>query len=119
MSGNRVDIVSNGKAVGSYDLATGNVFAAFGQTDEPAVLVIGKPDGDTGQLKVRQPQGNYLRICRWDRISEDTAAHSQATLRTLPQCGCGGSLGIPQLFDTFQDMSEYYFRAFYLKDAER
>ena len=99
---------------GRYDASTGDVFAGGAHTpgEEPAVHVIGPLAGDTGQVTVRQEKGNYLRICRWDRLSPDSGV--EALLRTLPQCGCGGSLGAPKLFDSFAEMSAYHFCAFYL-----
>ncbi|MBO4353019.1 MAG: hypothetical protein J5818_05955, partial [Eggerthellaceae bacterium] len=78
----------------------------------PAVHILGSPDGATGQLTARQPSGNYLRACRWDRIESGALGRPDAILRTLPQCGCGGSLGVPQLFDSFVEMSTYHFCAF-------
>lgn len=113
-------------AIGYFDGATGNVFEcdersleSFDMLGEalkrdPSVRFIGSANGNTGQLTVRQPEGNYLRICRWDRINPDSPLNSTATIRTLPQCGCGGSLGMPKLFDTVVDMCAYHFFAFYL-----
>lgn len=84
---------------------------------DPAVHILGSLADATGQLTVRQPAGNYLRACRWDRISQGALGKSNAILRTLPQCGCGGSLGTPQLFDSFVEMSTYHFCAFCAEDA--
>ena len=122
-----VDITDCSKPVirGYYSGPTGDVFEcpacdanealpAPDVSGEPAVHVIGSLDGQTGQVTVRQPQGNYLRICRWDRIQSDMPAMQGALLRTLPQCGCGGSLGTPKLFGSFAEMSAYHFGAFYL-----
>lgn len=123
------------RLVGYYDGATGDVFDCSDAGElslppsggfdasivsglfagrEPAVHVIGPVDGPTGQVTVRQAEGNYLRICRWDRMSPDIAALQGGELRTLPQCGCGGSLGAPKLFSSFAEMSAYHFCAFYL-----
>lgn len=114
-----------GRASGFFDGKTGCVYAcdvdlddgssleAYRLEGEPAVRAIGSPDGATGQLTVRQPAGNYLRICRWDRLEGDLAARAGALFRTLPQCGCGGSLGTPKMFDSFAEMSAYHFGAFY------
>ena len=82
-----------------------------------AVHILGSIGGETGQLTVRQPAGNYLRACRWDRIKQGALGRPNAILRTLPQCGCGGSLGAPQLFDSFVEMSTYHFCAFCAEDA--
>ena len=79
---------------------------------EPAVHILGSIEGASGQLTVRQPAGNYLRACRWDRVEPGALGRPDAILRTLPQCGCGGSLGAPQLFDSFVEMSTYHFCAF-------
>lgn len=110
---------------GLFDGATGDVFACDDATAEevlithstgeipPAVHVIGSLEGDTGQVTVRQEQGNYLRICRWDRMDPSISSLNGAILRTLPQCGCGGSLGAPKLFRSFAEMCAYNFCAFY------
>lgn len=84
---------------------------------EPSLLFIGSMREDTGQLKVRQPEGNYLRICRWDKLSEDARGKTGAHLRTLPQCGCGGSLGVPKLFDSFAEMCIYHYCSFCVQDC--
>ena len=122
---------------GLYHAATGDVFdcendelvlldddalmlaASYGKIREkdPAVHILGSIADATGQLTVRQPAGNYLRACRWDRIKQGALGRSNAILRTLPQCGCGGSLGAPQLFDSFVEMSTYHFCAFCAEDA--
>lgn len=83
---------------------------------DPAVHLIGSLDARSGQLTIRQEKGNYLRISNWDRISSDVPLFKGALLRTLPQCGCGGSLGAPKLFASFAEMSAYHFCAFYLPD---
>ena len=79
------------------------------------MLCVGDPNGTTGQLKARQPKGNYLRVCRWDRLAPDQvpAIQPDAVFRTLPQCGCGGYLGTPKFFSTFAEMSAYVFCNFY------
>ena len=117
---------SDDSIVGYFDGRTGNAHACDNRVAEaphnlqeltasdPAVRFIGSLDGDTGQLTVRQPEGNYLRICRWDRLNPETALKSGAMFRTLPQCGCGGSLGTPKVFDSVVDMVAYHFFAFYL-----
>lgn len=117
---------SGESVVGYFDGGTGNAYACSGSVAEsskdlqallagdPAVRFIGSLDGNTGQLTVRQPEGNYLRICRWDRLSPETASKSGAVFHTLPQCGCGGSLGSPKVFDSLVDMVAYHFFAFYL-----
>ena len=107
---------------GYFDGSTGDVFECAAVLDspsdidrsEPAVHVIGSLDGTSGQVTVRHEQGNYLRICRWDRLDQNIASLQGATLRTLPQCGCGGSLGSPKLFESLAEMSAYHFCAFYL-----
>lgn len=117
----------NVRIAGYYDGRTGDVLACPTGSDaarpidsaegaiEPAVHVIGALDGTTGQVTVRQEQGNYLRICRWDRVEANSPVLQGAMLRTLPQCGCGGSLGTPKLFSSFAEMSAYHFCAFFLQ----
>ena len=83
----------------------------------PAVHIIGSLDARSGQLTICQERGNYLRISNWDRIASDAPLFKGAQLRTLPQCGCGGSLGAPKLFASFAEMSAYHFCAFYLPRA--
>ena len=125
---------------GYYDGETGDVFSfmqsalpaeSFADRDEktlfellaalrsydPAVHLIGSLDDSSGQLTIRQEKGNYLRISNWDRLASDAPLFKGALLRTLPQCGCGGSLGAPKLFASFAEMSAYHFCAFYLPDA--
>lgn len=121
---------------GLYDGATGHVYACNVGEDprsgnapcpaasaastaaaSPAVRVVGDLDGATGQVTVLQPDGSYRRFSRWDRISQGSPAQPDAMLRTLPQCGCGGSLGMPKLFDSFAEMSAYFFYTFYLDDT--
>ena len=102
--------------LGRFDGETGNVYvlgAAPGD-DEPAVLNVGDVAASTGQLKARQERGNYLRVCRWDRLDEAPALEPEAVFRTLPQCGCGGYLGTPQFFKSFAEMSAYVFCMFCL-----
>ena len=106
------------EVAGHFAAKTGNVLAPGEPTDarNPAVLCVGDPAGITGQLKCRQPAGNYLRVCRWDRIVDDAAKPAfqpNAQFRTLPQCGCGGYLGTPQFFDTFAAMAAYVFCMFF------
>ena len=104
------------EGVGRFDGRTGNVFALDedAATHAPAVLNVGNVDGATGQLKARQPAGNYLRVCRWDRLDTSPKLHPGAMFRTLPQCGCGGYLGVPKFFETFAEMSAYVYCLFYL-----
>lgn len=105
---------------GFFDGSTGDVFPCIDgsfephRADGPAVHVIGSINDSTGQVTVRQEHGNYLRICRWDRVDSDSALLKGALLRTLPQCGCGGSLGTPKLFSSFAEMGAYHFCAFFL-----
>ena len=105
------------EVVGRFHAATGNVLAPGEpeNTETPAVLCIGDPAGTTGQLKARQPAGNYLRVCRWDRLADDQVPSFQpdARFRTLPQCGCGGYLGTPKFFDSFAEMSAWVFCNFF------
>nr|AHF25148.1 hypothetical protein [uncultured bacterium Contig1772] len=84
----------------------------------PAVRIVGDLDGETGQVTVLQPDGSYRRYSRWDRINQGSPAQPDAILRTLPQCGCGGSIGMPKLFDSFAEMSAYFFCTFYLGGME-
>ena len=115
---NREDI----RIAGYYDGETGDVFDCADATalwrptptDQPAVRIVGSINDASGQITVRQEEGNYLRISNWDRLADAISTQVGATLRTLPQCGCGGSLGSPKLFDTFAQMSAYHFCAFYL-----
>ena len=137
-----VDATNRGniQVKGYYDGETGDVFSfmqsalpaeSFADCDEktlfellaalrsydPAVHLIGSLDDSSGQLTIRQEKGNYLRISNWDRLVSDAPLFKGALLRTLPQCGCGGSLGAPKLFASFAEMSAYHFCAFYLPDA--
>ena len=103
--------------LGRFDGKTGNVRAlgAASQDDDPAVLNIGDVNGTTGQLKALQERGNYLRVCRWDRLEEAPELEPEAVFRTLPQCGCGGYLGTPRFFKSFAEMAAYVFCMFYLQ----
>lgn len=107
------------RIVAFFDGETGDVFPCLDgraephRDDGPAVHVIGALHDATGQVTVRQERGNYLRICRWDRVDSDAPLLQGALLRTLPQCGCGGSLGAPKLFSSFAEMGAYHFCAFY------
>ena len=112
--------VANGcvtELLGHFDAETGNVRAlgASSQDGDPAVLNIGDVNGTTGQLKVLQERGNYLRVCRWDRLEEAPELQPEAVFRTLPQCGCGGYLGTPRFFKSFAEMAAYVFCMFYLQ----
>lgn len=40
------------------------------------------------------------------------ATQPHAVVRTLPQCGCGGYLGAPMMFDSFEEMLAYFFVVF-------
>ena len=113
-----IDIISviDGEAselLGIFDGKTGNAYLVGANREEPpAVLNVGDVQEDeTGQLKALQEQGNYLRVCRWDRMS---SSKSGISFRTLPQCGCGGYLGTPKFFETFAEMSAYVFCMFCL-----
>lgn len=108
---------------GLFDAATGNVFACESEMDprppcpslSPIVRIVGTLDGQTGQVTVLQQDGSYRRFSRWDRIDQGSPAQPDAIIRTLPQCGCGGSLGMPKLFDSFAEMSAYFFCTFGLQ----
>lgn len=110
---------------GFYDGPTGDVFECTGEDAEarlggkapaiePAIHVIGALDGASGQITVRQEQGNYLRVSNWSRVDSGLPLLKGAEFRTLPQCGCGGSLGAPKLFESAVEMCAYHFCAFYL-----
>ena len=105
--------------LGRFDARTGSVHALETDADvnAPAVLNVGDVDGITGQLKALQERGNYLRVCRWDRIEQAPTIAPDAMFRTLPQCGCGGYLGTPHFFKSFAEMSAYVFCMFYLPNA--
>ena len=107
--------------MGRFDAATGNVLAPGEGAccDMPAVLNVGNVSDATGQLKARQEAGNYLRVCRWDRLETAPSMHPNAQFRTLPQCGCGGYLGVPKFFDEFAEMAAHVYCLYYLReDAE-
>ena len=81
-------------------------------SSQPLVLVVGVPGSDaTGQVKIRQDNGHYMRYCRWDAI-DGAPGHPDAVVRTLPQCGCGGYLGTPMMFDDYVEMVAYFFVVF-------
>lgn len=110
------------KVVALFDNATGNAFAC-GQSEDPRVSdiqpapdvrIVGDLGGQTGQVTILQPDGSYRRYSRWDRVDHGSPAQPNAIVRTLPQCGCGGSLGMPRLFDSFAEMSAYFFCTFAL-----
>ena len=105
---------------GLFDASSGNIYACSESEDprlaastlDPVVRIVGDPDGQTGYVTVIQPDGSYRRYSRWDRIDEGSPAQPDAILRTLPQCGCGGSIGMPKLFDSFAELSAYFFCTF-------
>mgnify|MGYP006912479576 CR=1 FL=1 len=80
--------------------------------DEPLVKLVGDIAGDTGQLVIKQPEGHWRRYSRWDRLPKPPATRPHAVVRTLPQCGCGGYLGAPMMFDSFEEMLAYFFVVF-------
>lgn len=84
--------------------------------DEPLVMTVGSFDGETGQIVIKQPEGHWRRYSRWDRIEKAPPGQPSAVVRTLPQCGCGGYLGAPMMFDSFEEMLAYFFVVF--SDAE-
>lgn len=110
------------RAVALYDDATGNAFRLDGAYDAahdpresgeaPLVRIVGDLAGQTGQVTVLQAEGRYRRYSRWDRISLTTPNRPDAIVRTLPQCGCGGYLGAPMMFDSFAEMTAYFFVLF-------
>lgn len=99
-------------AAGLYEEATGNIYAQ--PKKELAVRILGEPSGQTGQVTILQANGTYRRFSRWDRIDTAPSSQPNAILRTLPQCGCGGALGMPRLFNSFEEMSVYFFATFYI-----
>ena len=78
----------------------------------PLVRIVGSLDDAMGQLTIRQESGAYRRYSRWDRLDKGTPQHPAAVVRTLPQCGCGGYLGAPMLFDSMPEMTAYFFVVF-------
>lgn len=80
--------------------------------EEPLVKLVGDVDGETGQLVIKQPEGHWRRYSRWDRLPKAPATQPRAVVRTLPQCGCGGYLGAPMMFDSFDEMLAYFFVVF-------
>lgn len=117
-----IDDDGNPQITALFDGATGNVLAcapgedprALDPQPAPTVRIVGDLDGQTGQVTVIQPDGSYRRYSRWDRIEHGSPAQPDAILRTLPQCGCGGSLGMPKLFESFAQMSAYFYCTFAL-----
>lgn len=83
---------------------------------EPLVKTVGDFSGETGQIVIKQPEGHWRRYSRWDRIRKAPPTQPDAVVRTLPQCGCGGYLGAPMMFDSFKEMLAYFFVVF--SDAE-
>lgn len=94
--------------------AEGDAPAASGA--EPLVKTVGSFDGETGQIVIKQPEGHWRRYSRWDRMRKAPPTQPNAVVRTLPQCGCGGYLGAPMMFDSFEEMLSYFFVVF--SDAE-
>lgn len=88
--------------------------AAWGE--EPLVKTVGDFSGETGQIVIKQPEGHWRRYSRWDRLKKAPPTQPSAVVRTLPQCGCGGYLGAPMMFDSFFEMLAYFFVVF--SDAE-
>lgn len=84
--------------------------------EEPLVKTVGDFSGETGQIVIKQPEGHWRRYSRWDRIEKAPPRQPRAVVRTLPQCGCGGYLGAPMMFDSFDEMLAYFFVVF--SDAE-
>ena len=102
-----------------FESTTGNVYAcglqASGEllrASKPCVRMLDGIDGDNGQVLVLQQDGSYRRMARWDKLAPGAAKRAGAVLRTLPQCGCGGSLGVPKLFESFAELGAYYYCAF-------
>ena len=70
-------------------------------------------DDETGQVKILQPDGHYRRYSRWDKIDEsEHPDRPNAVVQSLPQCGCGGYLGAPMVFESFIEMVAYFFVVF-------
>lgn len=84
--------------------------------EEPLVKIVGAVDDETGQVVIKQPEGHWRRYSRWDKIKKAPPSQPNAVVRTLPQCGCGGYLGAPMMFDSFKEMLSYFFVVF--SDAE-
>ena len=99
------------ETVGFLDGLTGNIYTEA-QGETPVILIVGNLSGQTGQVTIRQDDGSYRRFSRWDRVKSGTPAQPAAIVRTLPQCGCGGALGMPKLFDSFAEMSVYFLLTF-------
>lgn len=108
--------------VAFIDGATANGYAADGvappghptpkqQGQPPLVRIVGEVTGSDGQVTILQEEGHYRRYSRWDAI-EPYAGRPKAAVRTLPQCGCGGYLGAPMVFDSFAEMTAYFFVVF-------
>lgn len=99
--------------VGYYQKTTGDIYESP-DADTPIVRIVGALEGQTGQVTILQENGNYRRFSRWDRIDDAPPSRPDAIIRTLPQCGCGGALGMPKLFDSFEEMSVYFYATFFL-----
>ncbi len=79
--------------------------------EKPLVRIVGNLSDTDGQVTILQEEGHYRRYSRWDRINP-LPDHPYAVVRTLPQCGCGGYLGAPMIFDSFAEMTAYFFVVF-------
>lgn len=123
----RVDAADEREIIASIDEVQGAAYRCEGLSDdarvtpapsgeEPLVKTVGDFSGDTGQIVIKQPEGHWRRYSRWDRIKKAPPTQPRAVVRTLPQCGCGGYLGAPMMFDSFNEMLAYFFVVF--SDAE-
>lgn len=81
--------------------------------ERPVVIVTGDLEGETGQVKILEDDGVYRRYSRWDKVDpDDFPDHPEAYLQSLPQCGCGGYLGAPTVFPSFEEMVAYFYTVF-------
>lgn len=80
--------------------------------EEPLIKLVGELSDKTGQIVIKQPEGHWRRYSRWDKLDKAPATQPHAVVRTLPQCGCGGYLGAPMMFDSFNEMVAYFFVVF-------
>jgi hypothetical protein len=118
-----VDAKGEQRVVAFIDAATGAAFPC-GQLgtkpgdnprdrgEEPLVKLVGTPDEQTGQIVIKQTEGHWRRYSRWDKVTVAPPTQPHAVVRTLPQCGCGGYLGAPSMFDSFEEMIAYFFVVF-------
>lgn len=118
-----VDEHGTQRIVAFVDGTTGSAYTCkhLGQTradnprdrgEEPLVKIVGELNGQTGQIVIKQAEGHWRRYSRWDRVSTAPPTQPDAVVRTLPQCGCGGYLGAPSMFDSFEEMIAYFFVVF-------